>query len=586
MKLCNLGLLCAVLISSITAATSVLAQAPLPRPLPTATPLYPLGQAFSSCVTDPGKVLPGNVSFIWSTGGGGNGCPASLNPVPGVNSGYYWPLAWNDSAVNPSGTLAWFEANHPDWIAYHCDGVTPGWQGSNALSVSAVHGSAVFTAPKADLPNIKIGEIVSGAGISGTTHVLAVDFKSIPNTITVATPYAGSTGKVTLYFGADLLSVPLDIQNPDVQAFVLQFLDEAAAAGYQGIDLDVGGINNAGGQCGHYVGAKPKGGPAPAYGGTWVRQYAGGSTATVPDVAYAKAATAWACAITQHMHGLNPPLYTLGNVTSLGNPNLINASYNYPQLLKQMMGCYDIFATEALFLSCKRLPVPCRYVTDDQFAAVFEIVRDQAKIEPYWWVNYLPCSVRATCYGIATIRPSGGTGYAVGDQVTLENGAVLQIDAVASGRPTTASPLTGATKPIARPLTQILSTGRGSGATFSLTYAAAESYATALFLLLRPPLGDIPEYYSPVGWPMDHTKYVPLSPTWTPDLGTPTEDAYLDADGCWTRHFTHGLVVLHASKEGHCSVVVPPGAVNQFGTAVSAGVYALGPLGASVMTTP
>lgn len=49
---------------------------------------------------------------------------------PGVLNTYYYPFERDQSCNVPPGcqTLAWWQANHPDWIEYQCDGSTPAYE--------------------------------------------------------------------------------------------------------------------------------------------------------------------------------------------------------------------------------------------------------------------------------------------------------------------------------------------------------------------------------------------------------------------------------------------------------------------------
>jgi len=68
-----------------------------------------------------------------------------------------------------------------------------------------------------------------------------------------------------------------------------------------------------------------------------------------------------------------------------------------------------------------------------------------------------------------------GSGYVVGDTITLTNGVSFRVATVGAGGSilTTKGPLTQATSVVANPVPQASTTGSGSGATFNVTYSLA-----------------------------------------------------------------------------------------------------------------
>ncbi|OKI54850.1 putative glycoside hydrolase [Micromonospora sp. CB01531] len=102
------------------------AKAPCPAQDPTLTlPVPPehgvsQAQVFDRQVTDP-SVYGGRVQFVWGA--------LSPNQPPGVVASTYITVFRN--APLRQYTYDWFKANHPDWIAYTADRVTPAWEFNN-----------------------------------------------------------------------------------------------------------------------------------------------------------------------------------------------------------------------------------------------------------------------------------------------------------------------------------------------------------------------------------------------------------------------------------------------------------------------
>ncbi|NUR89441.1 MAG: hypothetical protein HOY71_35605 [Nonomuraea sp.] len=83
----------------------------------------PRGQIFDNQIQDR-SVYAGLVSFVW-------GASSLTQPAGAVPSGYL--PAFRD--FDRTHTLAWYQANHPDWVVYQADRVTPAWEFGNTLYV-------------------------------------------------------------------------------------------------------------------------------------------------------------------------------------------------------------------------------------------------------------------------------------------------------------------------------------------------------------------------------------------------------------------------------------------------------------------
>lgn len=121
----------AVLAVAFTATAGV-ASAAQAAPKPKVTEAGPLvlpqgsdtgisrAQIFDSLVTDPSVYAGKNVAYIWGSG----------SPVPpaGAVSSRYLPLVRDFGwTVRP---ITWWQQNHPDWVLYLADGVTPAYLGT------------------------------------------------------------------------------------------------------------------------------------------------------------------------------------------------------------------------------------------------------------------------------------------------------------------------------------------------------------------------------------------------------------------------------------------------------------------------
>lgn len=71
---------------------------------------------------------------------------------------------------------------------------------------------------------------------------------------------------------------------------------------------------------------------------------------------------------------------------------------------------------------------------------------------------------------------AGGSGYAIGDQITLSNGVVLAVATLSTTAVATATVVRGGASytasPPANPVAQVSTTGAGTGATFNLTWSS------------------------------------------------------------------------------------------------------------------
>ncbi|MEV0165881.1 hypothetical protein [Nonomuraea fuscirosea] len=81
------------------------------------------GQIFDNQIPDR-SVYAGLVDFVW-------GASTLTQPAGAVPSGYL--PAFRD--FDRTHTLAWYQANHPDWVVYQADRVTPAWEFGNTLYV-------------------------------------------------------------------------------------------------------------------------------------------------------------------------------------------------------------------------------------------------------------------------------------------------------------------------------------------------------------------------------------------------------------------------------------------------------------------
>ncbi|WUJ70885.1 putative glycoside hydrolase family 15 protein [Kribbella soli] len=81
------------------------------------------GQVFDNQIPDR-SVYAGLVSFVW-------GASSLAQPAGAVPSAYM--PAFRD--FDQTHTLAWYQANHPDWIAYKADGTTVAWEFGNMTYV-------------------------------------------------------------------------------------------------------------------------------------------------------------------------------------------------------------------------------------------------------------------------------------------------------------------------------------------------------------------------------------------------------------------------------------------------------------------
>jgi hypothetical protein len=93
------------------------------------------------------------------------------------------------------------------------------------------------------------------------------------------------------------------------------------------------------------------------------------------------------------------------------------------------------------------------------------------------------------------------------------------------------------------------------------TGRAAEAWATALFYLMQGQKNGPPSFQGIVGWPMDHSRFVPYDISWYPKVGQPTALAAVNKGTtnnpyCYVRQYDTGLVALNAS------LAAPPPATN------------------------
>jgi hypothetical protein len=189
---------------SVTATVTVMMNAVGTMPA-TSNSGMPRAQFFDYYITNT-SVYSGKVYFLW-------GAKSTSQPSP-VVPGYYVPYARdpNHSTVT-NHTLAWYQANHPDWVVYQCDS-----NGNPLTPASSIYSTAY-----------------------GYTYT------------------SGST---------TYIDMPLDITNSAVRTYYFNnFVLPAIQAGWTEIDLDNVALTNWDNRCGIYTNS----------GTTWVRQYNGAS---------------------------------------------------------------------------------------------------------------------------------------------------------------------------------------------------------------------------------------------------------------------------------------------------------------------
>src|SRR3989344_9031275 len=92
-------------------------------PFPNTTNNIHIGQVFNYRITNPDDEL-GKVDIVWGSG--------YANQPSGMYNTRYIPFdrvpTYNPDDSLSTHDLAWFQTNHPDWIEYQCDGVTPAYE--------------------------------------------------------------------------------------------------------------------------------------------------------------------------------------------------------------------------------------------------------------------------------------------------------------------------------------------------------------------------------------------------------------------------------------------------------------------------
>ncbi|NUR87201.1 MAG: hypothetical protein HOY71_24220 [Nonomuraea sp.] len=94
----------------------------LPQPAPNG---IARAQVFDNNIPDR-SVYQGRVSFVWGA------YPLSAQPADVVPSRYLPAIRDN----NPTRTIAWYQANHPDWLMYQADRVTPVLQSGSSQAAT------------------------------------------------------------------------------------------------------------------------------------------------------------------------------------------------------------------------------------------------------------------------------------------------------------------------------------------------------------------------------------------------------------------------------------------------------------------
>ncbi len=514
---------------------------------------YPYVQGFSGCVGDPLTTLPGMVSWIWSTGNGGSrGCTGAQSPIPGASSTGLWPIIKNNKGFNINGhNLAFcnlvsaeanydcFLAQHPDWVPYQCDAMTPAGNGN--LAVDLVFASPVvqsfvegflaqyqnagfngFAIDNVNPENVdqECGWYVGAQSVGTTVTAVANNGGKVQVTLASADGYqagnpiyiSGLTGALAYVNGAYGAGTTISSDNVTLP-----------------LTYDSGGS-------GLSAAAQYAAGTAPAFGGTWYQPYSGAYGSLVVDPVYSQAFVNWACAITSFANALG--VYTVGNVSTVGftydNGTSNQQLWSYQQ---QAAGCFNIDGTESVLWTFKQGYPGNRnnganILYDNAFNIAFGMLRSIAKNQSLWMMTYTPCSVTVRC-----------SAYGPGTDTD-------------------------------------------------------EIYATALWLLFKsnPVVGEPPSYWSPIGflndgtgtsfgtcWTpsnvngTDHACYAPPSSTWTPDLGDPIGDPFSIGTTCYERKYGKGIVVVNASSTNSCIYMTSAGH-DQFGNKVKAGHHNLMPI--------
>ncbi|MFZ0822230.1 MAG: putative glycoside hydrolase [Terriglobales bacterium] len=150
--------------------------------------------------------------------------------------------------------------------------------------------------------------------------------------------------KTLAYEFGDKNHAPLDIANPDVQAFQwANWVDAPLAAGYQGIDVDTMDLTNDWQRCGHY---DPN--------NNWVQQYTGNSD----DPAFRADVLAWESNTYQHVHQQSDTATMQVNVSyQFGQPFADN---------RQLMTTTDLLFDERGFTNWgvpPNVPTPANWQT-------------------------------------------------------------------------------------------------------------------------------------------------------------------------------------------------------------------------------
>jgi len=226
------------------------------------------------------------------------------------------------------------------------------------------------------------------------------------------------------------------------------------------------------------------------------------------DSVFPTAAIQLACSLTAGVHALaDSEIFTVGNVAGAAYDGG-PAGIKPSTYVEPMIACFDLWADESSFFDCKAGPAKLTILTGVPFQRALTTTLTMNSAQYWADVTYLCQSVGTPAAKLTTFE------------------------------------------------------------------AAGEVWASAVYYLLQAPPAAKTSYWGMIGYtlaiPIDHGRYVPYDPSWFPIIGTPTEQAHVNAGGCYERHYTSGLVELNSGTSA-CSFIVPSGAVDQFGNAVTSG---------------
>lgn len=106
---------------------------PFSKTLPETTENIHVALSFNDHVANY-SMEEGVVDYVWAS--------STPNQPPGVYNGYYLKFDRDNEGTNYN--LAWFQANHPDWIVYQCDKKTPATEFGSPLTPLDITNPAVL----------------------------------------------------------------------------------------------------------------------------------------------------------------------------------------------------------------------------------------------------------------------------------------------------------------------------------------------------------------------------------------------------------------------------------------------------------